>query len=87
MLAYPNMHGAIYEIPEGVKKIRNHAFKDCYNLEELTLPSTLEHIGINAFYRCENLKRIIVNREKGSIKIEGFWGDYGNVTPKWYWID
>ena len=61
--------------------------KDCYNLEELTLPSTLEHIGINAFYRCENLKRIIVNRKNGSIKIEGFWGDYGNVTPKWYWID
>ena len=87
LLAYPNMHGTIYEIPEGVKKIRNNAFKDCSNLEELTLPSTLEYIGINAFYRCENLKRIIVNRKKDSIEIEGFWGNYGNVTPKWYWLD
>lgn len=86
LLAYPNMHGTIYEIPEGVKKIRKNAFKDCSNLEELILPSTLEHIGVNAFYRCENLKRIIVNKQKDSIEFEGFWGDYGNVNPRWYWL-
>ncbi len=42
LLAYPNMHGIKYEIPKGVKRIGNKAFKDCINLEELILPSTLE---------------------------------------------
>lgn len=87
LLAYPNMHGIKYEIPKGVKRIGNKAFKDCINLEELILPSTLESIGINAFYRCENLKRIIVNNKKGTIKVEKLIGAYGNVNPQWYWLD
>ena len=81
------MHGIKYEIPEGVKRIGNKAFKDCVNLEELILPSTLEYVGINAFYRCENLKRIIVNNKKGTVKVEKLIGTYGNVNPKWYWLD
>lgn len=87
LLAYPNMHGAKYEVPEGVIRIGNKAFKDCINLEELILPSTLEYIGINAFYRCENLKRIIVNNKRNSIKVEKPFGTYGDVNPKWYWLD
>lgn len=87
LLAYPNMHGKIYEVPEGVKTIRSKAFKDCDNIEELILPSTLEKIGINAFYRCINLKRIIVNQPKGKLVYEGLFGSFGLVNPKWYWLE
>lgn len=87
LLAYPNMHGKVYEVPEGVKTIRSKAFKDCDNIEELILPSTLEKIGLNAFYRCINLKRIIVNQPKGKLVYEGLFGEFGFVNPKWYWIE
>lgn len=87
LLAYPNMHGQTYEVPEGVKIIRSKAFKDCDNLEELILPETLEVIEINAFYRCNNLKRIIVNQPKGKLVYNGLYGSYGEVNPKWYWVE
>ena len=86
LLVFPNKHGVRYEVPEGVKRIGNRAFKTCTDIEELVLPSTLESIGINAFYRCVNLKRIIVNKEKDSIQIDKPFGSCGDVHPLWYWL-
>lgn len=37
-------------IPEGVTKIGDFAFRSCTNLKSVTLPSTLKTIGSNAFY-------------------------------------
>ena len=41
-----------YEIPEGVETIRSKAFYKCYELTEITLPSTLKSIEEKAFFRC-----------------------------------
>lgn len=85
LIAFPNLHSKRYEVPEGVIRIREKAFKDCDNIEELYLPSTIKEIGVNAFYRCINLKRIIVNQAKDSLQKEKRIGEYGDVNPIWYW--
>jgi hypothetical protein len=36
-------------IPEGVSRIGDYAFANCYNLAEVTLPGSLRHIGRGAF--------------------------------------
>ena len=41
-----------YAIPEGVETIRSKAFYKCYELTEITLPSSLKSIGEMAFFRC-----------------------------------
>lgn len=87
LLAYPNAHGDTYEVPEGVTTIKKFAFKSCDSITTLILPSTIELIEINAFYRCSNLKRIICNMPLRQFKFEGYCGDYGKVDPQWYYID
>lgn len=47
-------------IPEGVKRIGGHAFRDCRKLSNVTLPSTLIEIGSSAFRRCSALMTITV---------------------------
>lgn len=57
-------------IPEGVKWICDHEFRGLENLEQVTLPSTLEAIGRRAFHDCRNLQRVYI---PGSVE----WiGDY-----------
>ena len=41
-----------YIVPEGVETIRSKAFYKCYELKEITLPSTLKSIEEMAFFRC-----------------------------------
>ena len=79
------MHGSIYEVPEGVEIIEKCAFKDCTNIEMLILPATIKQIKLNAFYRATNLKRIVCGCRQEYLNFEGFYGDYGNVQPKWFY--
>ena len=83
LVAYPNAHGKEYVVPHGVEEIGNCAFKDCDMIEQIHLPITVKRIGINAFYRCTNLKMISYEGTEEEIKFEGFSGDYGFVNPKW----
>ncbi len=46
-----------YTVPEGVEAIRSKAFYKCYELTEISLPSTLKSIEEKAFFRC-NLQSI-----------------------------
>lgn len=41
-----------YIIPEGVEVIRSKAFYKCYDLMEISFPSTLKVIEEKAFFRC-----------------------------------
>ena len=59
-------------LPEGLISIGNHAFStcgpcdlyagyyDCNNFTSVTLPSTLETIGTQAFYYCQSLQSITI---------------------------
>lgn len=53
--------------------IGSNAFKDCTELEDITIPGSVETIGNNAFYSCSALENIIL--PEGVKKIEGyaFW--------------
>jgi len=82
LIAYPNLHGKEFIVPEGVTEIATCAFKDS-NIERLKLPATLMKIRINAFYRCTKLTDVlgILNNK---IFYEGFYGSYGNVNPNFH---
>ena len=83
LYAYPNNHGKSYTVIDGTEEINKFAFKDCEMLEELFLPGSIKRIGINAFYRCVNLKVVVSKVPKEDIQFEGYVGDYGNVSPNW----
>ena len=48
-------------ISEGIKSIGTRAFGFCYELQRLTLPSTLTRIDDLAFYGCNKLRYVIAN--------------------------
>lgn len=47
-----------YVVPEGVKVICNHAFENCYGLEHIVLPRSLEGIEKEAFGSLLSLEKI-----------------------------
>ena len=61
---------ALYEIPwltsvqfpEGVRVVENPAVHDCADLTYVSLPSTIEEIGLTSFAYCDKLKYIYINR-------------------------
>ena len=53
-------------IPEGVISIAEGAFMGT-GLKEVTLPSSIERIGKNAFEHCDNLKKVTINHLSSSI--------------------
>ena len=60
-------------IPEGIKEIGKHAFWDS-SIEIITIPSTVEKIGLSAFSRCKNLKTVTLNeglKEIGGTAFQG----------------
>ena len=92
LLAYPNMYASDFHIPETIEVahrritvsgISKYGFKCCDKLESLHIPRNVKHIGINAFYRCNNLRFIYYYGKPDNIKIEGFAGEYGYVNPVW----
>ena len=86
LCAYPNAHGEVYTVPEGVTTIGKFAFKSCNKIRELTLPSTMKKIEVNAFYRCLNLKIIKCKCSKDSFEFDGYIGDAKNVNPEWLFL-
>lgn len=46
------------EVKEGTKWIQNYAFKQCSQMEKVTIPESVEDIGMVAFYNCVNLRSI-----------------------------
>ena len=63
-------------IPDGVASIANGTFRDCKTLKSLTIPSSVEFIGGDAFEGCVNLDTIRVDagdidRVRNLIKASG----------------
>lgn len=55
------------EIPTIVKEIKENAFNNCEQLEEIIIPSAVETIGRGAFSSCKALKNVFI--EEGGISI------------------
>ena len=60
--------------------IGENAFKGCYNLTAIVLPSTIINIGSNAFNGCTGLKYILL-REKNVVNKVGSNLAYNNSKP------
>ena len=49
------------EIPEGARSIGAWAFSDCFYLESVDLPSSIEYIGVGAFAFCNLLTHLEID--------------------------
>ena len=61
-----------YEVPEGVIRINNHAFSNCYRLKSIKFPSTLEFIGDQAFSYATGLTGIDIPNSVTEIQTNAF---------------
>ena len=61
-------------ISEGVITIEDNAFTGCRDLLSVSLPNTLEVIGVSAFYACEALERVSFGDNLMDIGVSAFHG-------------
>ena len=66
-----NLHEII--IPEGVTKICELAFANCYDLKKIILPSTIKEIGDGCFANCILLKDINIPHGLNTISYDLFF--------------
>ena len=69
-----NGHDFNLKVPEGVRVIGEGAFRDCRDIEEVTLPEGLERIENEAFQWCANLRRGDAPGRPGDVGGGGFAG-------------
>lgn len=63
-----------------VTRIANEAFKGCVEIEQLSIPATVELIGAKAFSSCINLKACKLYPSTKTIGNEAFFGCIGLIT-------
>ncbi|MBR2323097.1 MAG: leucine-rich repeat protein [Clostridia bacterium] len=52
-----NAKRIVFEEGSNLVSIKEKAFRNCFSLEEITIPSSVKHIESNAFERCINLTK------------------------------
>lgn len=70
------------DIPQGVTSIGNHAFEECFALEEVTIPQSVTSIGLIAFGGCCKLTTLSLGEKIKTIGYNAFSDCSGltNVT-------
>ena len=61
-------------IPEGVESIGANVFKECAEIETVTLPSSLTAIGQRAFSKCTHLRSVTIPSSVTTIANYAFFG-------------
>lgn len=80
-------------ISEGITKIGDCAFYNCYNITSITLPESIETIGNSAFYKCSKLSTINIPSSVTAIFSRAFYycsalkGVYITDVGAWASID
>lgn len=72
LLAYPNLKGSQFDIPEGVEEIGSNAFHGCWNLNGVYIPTSVYKISNAAFQYCDNLYSINIPYSINTIGMETF---------------
>lgn len=82
LVAYPQNKSAFeYTVEDGTLKIASYAFYNAANLEDVTLPDTLQSIGASAFENCDYLSRITFLSAQAPA-LEGFYDEANGVNYK-----
>lgn len=71
-----------YQIPNGVRRITQEAFRDCVNLTSVVFSDGVNSIGMNAFRGCSRLRTVTFPDSLSSIEYDAFYGcvSLGSVT-------
>lgn len=69
--------------PQTLKTIQKNILIDTSYITELSIPSSVESIGENAFLRCSNLHNIYIDKEEGSIEGAPWGAVEGLRAIKW----
>ncbi|MBQ9853516.1 MAG: leucine-rich repeat protein [Bacilli bacterium] len=62
------------QLPNSITEIKEYAFLECENLEEINIPNSVTSIGERAFYGCKNLKRIVLPENLSYLGSSAFCG-------------
>ena len=74
-------------MPSNLKKIESYTFEGCKKLQEITIPSTVYYIGIEAFSDCIACESIVIPASVykiGKFAFRNFSGCKGTVTFEVY---
>ncbi len=58
LLAKKNLTGSL-SVPSTITAIANGAFKSCFALHEITIPTSVKRVGTDAFAECHTLVRVM----------------------------
>ena len=72
IIAYANVSGTEYSIPNSVTSIGDYAFYGCKNLTNVAIPEGVKTIGDHAFAFCEKLTNVTIPDSVISIKSDAF---------------
>ncbi len=72
LVCFPCGRDGSYEVPSGVKNIKDSAFKEAYNLESVVIPNTVTKIGNGAFIYCCALEKAVLGSGVKEIGEEAF---------------
>ena len=76
LLLCPGKLSGTYRIPNGVKEISINAFESCRELRELLLPSGINALSDQLFYKCDKLDKATIYNDYPSDNIGRLFGYY-----------
>lgn len=75
IISIPNRSRKRFDIPDGVTVISEMVFIDMTDLEEVTLPHSLQSIETRAFQGCTSLKTLTIPSSVQYVDIDALWAD------------
>ena len=66
----PSSKSGSVTVEAGIKRITNHAFRNCKKVTEVHLPDSITSMGAQAFCGCESLRRLVLPPNVSKINTE-----------------
>ena len=68
-------------MPEGLKNIDLYMFQSCFNLKNVTIPSTVTHVGDRPFWGCDALENVYISSIEAWCNIQYDRETYSESNP------